>query len=657
MVRPVRGIVAAVAAIVALGGILSAQNPPPTQQQKPDPQQVIRATTNLIQVDAYPTRDGKIVEGLTAKDFQVFEDGKPQPIETMEFIRIEPNTPEALRRDPNSRDEANRLAADPRNRVFVLFLDHYHGTLAGGNAVRVPIVTMLNRMIAPNDLFGIWTSLMGPRDLILGRQTTSFEDQLSRYWNWGKQDGTISFEPQEENLVRCYGHPVALEIVSRLRERKALESLSVLVRHLGNLRDARKALLVFTGGWQLRGPDQARINQLLNETNYGKKDVYVGPSGNLTLKPPAHPDVVDWGWCAAELSRAFMFDAHKRYREVIDEAVRANVVFYPVNVNGLTVGGRQDMFIEMADNTDGVPVITNDITEGLRRVADDMSAFYLLGYYSPTREPDGRFHQITVKVNAPGVTVKARKGWMSNATLGATDAKPDVNKPAVTAGVTQALEVLARLRPSAEVFTYGVVTAEGVRLVAELPSSTGPTPEWDKGAEVQFTRTDKEGGAPIVARMENGVRSAMALDETTTGDGPFKYSVRVASPFTVVNERMEVVNKKPTVIGEPVLYRAAQPPAAPLRPVANFQFWRTERIVVEWPILTPLDARSGRFLGRDGRPLLTPVNVTQRERDGKAFLTAAVNLSSLAPGDFVIEITATAGKESIQRYVGIRVVR
>jgi hypothetical protein len=145
---------------------------------------VFRAATNFVQVDAYPTRDGRIIEGLTARDFEVFEDGKAQTIESVEFIRIEPNTPEALRRDPNTQEEGNRLAADPRNRVFVLYLDHYHGSLYGSHSVRQPIVTMLNRLLTPNDLFGVATALMRPRDLVLGRQTVTIEDQLTRHWTW-----------------------------------------------------------------------------------------------------------------------------------------------------------------------------------------------------------------------------------------------------------------------------------------------------------------------------------------------------------------------------------------------------------------------------------------------------------------------------------------
>ena len=43
----------------------------------------------------YPSRDGRIVEGLTPADFEVYEDGRLQTIEDLQFIRIEPNTPVA----------------------------------------------------------------------------------------------------------------------------------------------------------------------------------------------------------------------------------------------------------------------------------------------------------------------------------------------------------------------------------------------------------------------------------------------------------------------------------------------------------------------------------------------------------------------------------
>src|SRR5688572_54843 len=110
MVRP--ALWCAVVAACVAGGVYAQQaTQPPTQQPQ---QPVFRAGVNFVQVDAYPTGpDGKIIEGLGAADFQILEDGKPQRIESSEFIRVDLNTPEAERRDPNTQEEGNRLAADP----------------------------------------------------------------------------------------------------------------------------------------------------------------------------------------------------------------------------------------------------------------------------------------------------------------------------------------------------------------------------------------------------------------------------------------------------------------------------------------------------------------------------------------------------------------
>src|SRR4029453_19201323 len=49
------------------------------------PQQpAFRSGANYVRVDAYPTISGKPAEDLTAADFRVLEDGKPQTIDTFE---------------------------------------------------------------------------------------------------------------------------------------------------------------------------------------------------------------------------------------------------------------------------------------------------------------------------------------------------------------------------------------------------------------------------------------------------------------------------------------------------------------------------------------------------------------------------------------------
>ena len=82
----------------------------------------------------------------------------------------------------------------------------------------------------------------------------------------------------------------------------------------------------------------------------------------------------------------------------------------------------------LAENTDGFAVVnTNDLGAGLRRISDDVSAYYVLGYYSTNAKFDGKFRRIEVKMRPPGFKVKARRGYFSppeNTAPGAPTAGP-----------------------------------------------------------------------------------------------------------------------------------------------------------------------------------------------------------------------------------------
>jgi hypothetical protein len=114
----------------ALGIAQTATAPPPPQEQQPRPQ--FRTEANFVRVDAYPTRNGQPVLDLTADDFEVFEDGKAQAVQSFERVLISPAGPEALRSEPNTIEASRQLVANPRNRVFVLFLDTPHVSVTGG---------------------------------------------------------------------------------------------------------------------------------------------------------------------------------------------------------------------------------------------------------------------------------------------------------------------------------------------------------------------------------------------------------------------------------------------------------------------------------------------------------------------------------------------
>ena len=112
---------AIVAFICALPSLLRAQQPqqPPADPQRP----VFRGGAYFVTVDVYPLLNGRTIRDLTAADFEVYEDGQLQKVETFEFVQIAAATADAELRDPGSVGEMRERLADSRARVFVLYLD------------------------------------------------------------------------------------------------------------------------------------------------------------------------------------------------------------------------------------------------------------------------------------------------------------------------------------------------------------------------------------------------------------------------------------------------------------------------------------------------------------------------------------------------------
>src|SRR6185295_797876 len=68
----------------------------------------------------------------------------------------------------------------------------------------------------------------------------------------------------------------------------------------------------------------------------------------------------------------------------------------------------------LAEMTDGVAIVnTNNVAPLLRRVVDDLSAYYLLTYSSTNSKLDGKFRSISVKVSRPGVQTRSRRGYLA----------------------------------------------------------------------------------------------------------------------------------------------------------------------------------------------------------------------------------------------------
>ena len=67
------------AAIAVLCAVL-----PSLAQTQPD--DVVRITTNLVQIDVVVTKNGKPIKDLKAEDFEIFEDGHRQVITSFAYV-------------------------------------------------------------------------------------------------------------------------------------------------------------------------------------------------------------------------------------------------------------------------------------------------------------------------------------------------------------------------------------------------------------------------------------------------------------------------------------------------------------------------------------------------------------------------------------------
>lgn len=646
-----------VAAAAVLGLFCAQTLQPAAAQQSPTAQPpqlpVFRAEAHFVRVDAYPSRDGKIVEGLTAGDFEILEDGKPQKIDLLQFIRFEGLTPDIERRDPNSQRDAFQLAADPRYRVFVIYLDMFHVDVAGSHRTRGPLTDMLKRILGPQDLFGMLTPLQMPRDLILGQLTLSIEEQLARHWTWG-QGGRLSQDPIDIELEAC-GLP---ELVPRRQLDKVFADLEGLIALLGGLRQERKNILLFSDGWRL----PAR-NQALLERRSSPPPIGVTTTGKLTLggTDRGEPNAV---WCQTELQRLANIDFQERLRFLVREARQANVTFYPATPGGLTMAGarlNESMRI-LAENTDGLAVVdTNDLGGGLKRIADDLAAYYVLGYYTTNTKWDGTIRKISVRLKPSGASVRARREYRAPTELEMAALRTP-KPPAVAAGpspIDAALGELSRLRPSAFVLAHGSAIGADLAVVAEIAAAPIEVGRWKNGGDIQVIVSNQAGDTVGTGngRIEPGARGTI-VRVPAAGGGPWQALVRLRSAGESDQfDRTTIVRAERGLLGNPLMFRATPAPNSPLRPVAAFQFRRSERIHADLAILKPLDRRDARMLDIKGQPLAVPVTLSERDVNGSPTLGLDLNLAPLTAGDYVIEITAGAGSATDLKMLAIRVVR
>src|SRR5260370_36668445 len=126
-------------------------SPPPqtSRSQKPEDIEVVRITTNLVQVDAVVTdKNGKVVTDLKPEEVQILEDDKPQKITHFSYNVIEsaPVTPPAkpANFDKNAPPAPPvALKSEQVRRPMAIVVDDLGLSVASPNLVRQPLMKLV----------------------------------------------------------------------------------------------------------------------------------------------------------------------------------------------------------------------------------------------------------------------------------------------------------------------------------------------------------------------------------------------------------------------------------------------------------------------------------------------------------------------------------
>jgi VWFA-related protein len=689
----------------ALGSLVLAQGQPPPQappaaqgqqgqapagQAQPPQGQVptFRAEANFVRVDVYPTAGGKPVTDLRQDEFELLEDNAPQKIQTFEHVVVRAATAldEPRRAEPNTVEQSREMAAESKARLFVLYLDTYHISRSGAMNVRAALIRFLQRALGPDDMVAVTTPELPASTVTFARRSGSIEELVDKFYGWSRRDAITEYDPIEEQYMQCYPpaigemgrmSAIAREMIQRRRERVTLDSLQELVVHLGGLREERKAVLAVSEGWLLYQQNTSLTNVTAGQTFGGS---------------PFQAR------CDADRYRLSQEDDARDFRNMLDEANRANVSFYPIDPRGLVVfdaspgdelvdlatdasrvSARLASLQDLAASTDGLAIVnSNDIDRGLRRVIDDMTSYYLLGYYSTNTKLDGKYRSIKVRVKRPGADVRARRGYRAAtreevaSRVASTSA---AGSPA--APILAAVSNLGKIRADAAVQAqagYGwAAGADGAAqptlwLAGEWDPSIGTRDEqWKNGADVTVTVTapDKASLSTLQKTLTRESRSFTVRVPVPAGQTAGDYTVRIstkpAGTTLGTTETLHVVlPKRPAAgalaVGQPALFRRGPFTGPAWQAAGDVRFRRQERVRVDVGVLGPAASGAVRLLDRAGHALSLPVTVGERDEDGGRVVSGEVALAPLSVGDYVLETTITQGTTTQTVLAAFRIV-
>ena len=383
-------------------------------------QPTFRSTTALVEVDIV-ARDGegRFVSGLTADDFEILEDDKPQAIQHFYLVTekapltLEPRSDVVLPRSPDRTDR----------RVLVFFFDSEHLSPGALLKLKRSAMDFVNDQMRPTDFAGVFVN-----GSLVNRHLTNQKQELL--------DAIRGAEPAFETTDARARALLEFPRIDSLLEASQIEA-------------GDRAVLSEVGA-RACGGDEARMcaaeggREVVEDKLQRKARLFVDQS-----RRAADGTIQSIGYVVRNLaglegrktlvllSEGFHLDAARSTLPLVaGQAARAGVTIYCIDARGTAAhggvapagdpstrgagltgfGDTSDEGLEiLAAETGGLTLRRrDDFNRALAEVITDTSTYYVLAYSPDNAALDGKYRRITLKTKWAGLDIRARRGYVAS---------------------------------------------------------------------------------------------------------------------------------------------------------------------------------------------------------------------------------------------------
>jgi len=399
-------------------------------------QPVFRSGTAIVEVTvSVRDRDGRFIGGLTAADFELLEEDRPRPIESMYAV----TGPAADRHVRAAAATPAPLGGRAAPRTFVFAFDLAQMSPRSFTRARDAAIAFAKQRLTRDDMSAL--AVLGQASS--GRASSIHEELIAALERLKPSSDLVSRDKPLREWPRILHFQEAAEIARG--NPKALEEARDRACHerdrSGNFpcidRDLLPGAAALDGG-KKPGESAPEANRETVEAELRDKAAsYVAETRAAALESIRSLELLARALEAIRGRKTIIWftegtpilEAANQARETAARAARAGVAVYAVDPGGLqsrTAGAGEVDFQELGhdlfSHTGDLPAMMASATGGLyignetrldralARIEDDTSSYYVVGYAASS---DRAARKITVRVKRDGISARVRHGFMA----------------------------------------------------------------------------------------------------------------------------------------------------------------------------------------------------------------------------------------------------